>query len=141
MNLLRVLLLLAFTSFLAAPPAQAQSSKTAAHPHAHPHEAPAADILQPTMIDGVQVAELSVGPMGYSATQVALQAGVPARLVFTRTKAGGCTHQVQIPAFGIAPVELPVGEAVAIEFTPSEAGTFRFACGMDMAAGTLLVKS
>ena len=79
--------------------------------------------------------------MGYSAERIALKAGVPARLVFTRTAEGGCTHQVQVPAFGIEATDLPVGEPVAVEFTPEESGEFAFACGMDMARGMLVVQS
>lgn len=79
--------------------------------------------------------------MGYSADRIALEAGVPARLVFTRTQEGGCTFQVQIPDFGVEPTDLPVGEPVAIEFTPEEAGSYTFACGMGMVKGGLLVKS
>lgn len=98
-------------------------------------------VLHPKMIDGVQVVEITVTPAGYSAKQIALEAGVPTRLVFTRTVDGGCMHQVQIPHFGVEATDLPLDEAVAIEFTPDEGGTFSFACGMDMMMGTLLVRS
>jgi hypothetical protein len=97
-------------------------------------------LVHPTMVDGVQVVEIAVGPMGYSASKIALQAGVPARLIFTRSKEGGCTHRVQISELGIEPTDLPVGEPVSLEFTPDEAGMFAIACGMEMEMGMLLVR-
>jgi hypothetical protein len=45
-----------------------------------------------------------------------------------------------LPDLGVEKTDLPLGEAVTIEVTPEEAGTFRFACGMDMVRGTILVK-
>ena len=96
---------------------------------------------EPRMEDGVQVVDVTVGQMGYEPLRIQLEAGVPARLVFTRTVEGECPSQVQIPAFGIEPVDLPMNEPTAIEFTPDEAGTFQFVCGMDMMEGALLVSS
>ena len=93
------------------------------------------------MENGVQVVDIEVGRQGYAPRQVTLEAGVPARLVFTRRIEGECPSQVQIPAFGIAKTDLPMHEPVAIEFTPDEQGTFTFVCGMDMMAGTLVVTS
>ena len=91
--------------------------------------------------DSVQVAEVTIGPNGYQPKQIVLEAGVPARLVFTRTTDGTCIKQIQIPAFGIEKTDLPLNEAVTFEVTPEKAGTFTFACGMDMMTGTILVKS
>ena len=89
----------------------------------------------------VQIVEISVGADGFAPPEVKLEAGVPARLIFTRTTDGTCTTQVQIPDFGIEKTDLPLHEPVAIEFTPEEDGTFTFACGMDMLKGALLVRS
>ena len=111
-----------------------------AQEHAH-HAADEAPAVQPTLVDGVQVVEIDVTPMGYSIDKISLAAGVPVRLLFTRTKKGGCTDTVQVPAFGVEPVALPLNEAVAIDFTPTESGTFAFACSMDMVKGALLVKA
>ena len=126
--------------------AQAQS-----HEHGHKHgqasheamhgQAAGDEAAQPALVDGVQVVEITVSPAGYSTGRIALQAGVPARLVFTRTVDNGCLHQVQIPDLGIEATELPLNEAVAIEFTPEAAGEYTFACGMNMMKGMLLVRS
>jgi plastocyanin domain-containing protein len=91
------------------------------------------------MEDGVQVAEITVGPRGYSPSHIALEAGVPARLVFTRTVEGACAEQVQSPALGIAKTPLPLNEPHAIEFTPPASGTFGFTCGMEMMEGAVIV--
>lgn len=87
----------------------------------------------------VQVVAISVGSSGFSPQQVELQAGRPARLVFTRKEEGGCTTHVQIPDFGVGKTALPLGEAVAIDLTPSQDGTYTFACGMDMVKGSIMV--
>lgn len=91
--------------------------------------------------DDVQVVEVTVGPNGYDPEQIELDADTPARLVFTRTTDGTCAKQIQIPAFGIENTPLPLNEPVTFEVAPQEAGTFTFACGMDMMKGTIVVKS
>ncbi|HLT45967.1 MAG TPA: cupredoxin domain-containing protein [Rubricoccaceae bacterium] len=104
--------------------------------------APAATHETPTearMEGGVQVVEIAVGPTGYAPASIALRAGVPARLVFTRTVEGDCAEQVESPALGIPKTDLPLNEPHAVEFTPTESGTFGFTCGMGMMEGTVLV--
>ena len=97
--------------------------------------APAASEMQ----SGVQVVRITVGASGFEPQKLELKAGVPARLLFTRTTDGTCAKQVQIPEFGIGKTDLPLGEPVAIEFTPEKTGPFTFACGMDMLKGSLIV--
>jgi len=95
----------------------------------------------PHMQDGVQVVEVEAGPDGYVPGRIALEAGVPARIIFTRTTDSACLEQVQIPAFGIETTDLPMNEPVTVEFTPDETGEFQFVCGMDMQHGTMVVRS
>jgi plastocyanin domain-containing protein len=90
--------------------------------------------------DDVQRAEITVLPGGYEPSAIALEAGVPAELVFTRPAEAGCGDEVQIPDFGVEKTTLPVGEAVTVRFTPEEPGTYTFTCGMNMLRGTLLVE-
>lgn len=114
----------------AEPPAPAPETQTAAP--------------EPTaarMEDGVQVVEMTVDEKGYRPAALALQAGVPARIVFTRTSDGTCTKEVHAPALGVPKTALPLGEPVAVTFTPSEAGTFTIACGMDMSEAAVIVRS
>ena len=103
--------------------------------------APEPTAATPDEVDGVQTIGITVGKMGYEPGVIALQAGVPARLVFTRTVASACAEEIQVPAFGVETTPLPLNEPVAIEFTPDEAGEFAFVCGMDMMRGQLVVRS
>jgi len=89
--------------------------------------------------DGVQTAAVTVGPGGFAPDRIALRASVPARLVFTRTTDRTCATEVQVPSFGVGKTALPLDEAVAVTFTPTEAGTFAFTCGMGTMRGTLIV--
>jgi plastocyanin domain-containing protein len=102
---------------------------------------PAPEPAEPEMVNGVQVVEIEVGPMGYDPRAIRLERGVPARLVFTRTVDSECSSQVQIPAFDVPVTDLPMNEPVAVEFTPTETGDFEFVCGMDMQRGSLLIQS
>ena len=89
--------------------------------------------------NGVQTVAVTVGPGGFAPDRVALRAGVPARLVFTRTTDRTCATEVQVPSLGVGKTALPLDEAVVVTFTPTEAGTFAFTCGMGMMRGTLIV--
>ena len=111
-----------------------------AHTHATADGAANTAETMPTMVDGVQVIEVEAGMMGFTPKKIALETGVPARLVFTRTVESSCSEQVQIPALGVEKTDLPLNEPVAIEFTPEKGGSFTFVCGMDMQTGTLLVE-
>lgn len=104
-------------------------------------EAPEPAPAEARMEGGIQTAAITVGADGYTPTSVALRAGVPARLVFTRTTDDTCGTDVHAPALGVARTPLPLGRPVAVAFTPGEAGRFTFACGMDMLEGTIVVRS
>lgn len=90
--------------------------------------------------DGVQTVTIVVSDMGYAPGTVELKAGVKTRLVFDQQSKSACAGQVQIPSQGVKPTDLPFGQKTVVEFTPKEAGSFNFACGMDMMKGTILVK-
>jgi hypothetical protein len=108
----------------------------------HDHEMADADApAEPEMVDGVQVIEIEAGRMGYVPRTVAFEAGVPARIVFTRTVESECSEQVTIPAFDVPTTDLPLDQPVAVEFTPTESGEFEFVCGMDMQRGSLMIQS
>lgn len=93
------------------------------------------------MEDGVQVIRVEAGAGGFVPARLALTAGVPARLILTRTVEETCATEVEVPAYGVAKTGLPLNQPVAIEFTPTEAGEVEFVCGMDMQRGTILVTS
>lgn len=96
---------------------------------------------KPRQAQGEQVVAITITPAGFEPAQIALAAGQPARLVFTRRTEQTCATNVQMPALGVPVTELPMEKPVAITVTPKENGTFTFACGMDMIKGTLLVRS
>lgn len=88
--------------------------------------------------DGMQVARVQVTASGFEPARVELQAGKPARLVFTRVTDDTCAKEVQVPDFGVRK-DLPLNQEVAVEFTPGKAGEHVFACGMDMVKGAIVV--
>lgn len=114
-----------------------QGRQNATHQHT---EAPA-QTNPVKLVDGVQVAEILIGPKGFVPVRLELKAGVPARLVFTRVTDQTCATEVQIPGVGVGKTKLPLNEPVKVEFTPEKTGEFTFACGMDMLKGTLLIQS
>lgn len=137
----RFALLLALPLLLAACGPESTDADDGAIQGAPPTDTTAAETAEPRMEDGVQVIEVEAGPTGYRPASVALDAGVPARLVFTRTAESDCSSQITVPDFGVPATDLPLNEPVAVEFTPTESGNFAFVCGMDMQRGTLLVQS
>lgn len=72
------------------------------------------------------------------ATPPALKAGQPVTLVVTRSVAKTCATDIVLKDFGISQ-PLPLNTPVEVTFTPKKAGTVRFACAMDMIAGSLKV--
>lgn len=119
-------------------PAEAPSDPAAAHSSAH---AAASGPVEPTMEGGIQVVEIEAGPVGFQPRQIHLAAGVPARFVVTRTVEDECSSRLTIPAFDVDTGRLPLGEPVAVEFTPPEAAEVEFICGMEMQRGTIAILS
>jgi hypothetical protein len=89
--------------------------------------------------DDVRVLKLTAGPTGFDPNQLELEAGVPVRLVVTRTTPSRCLEEIMIPALGVEKTPLPLNQPVTIDLAPAESGRFTFACGMDMLQGTLVV--
>ena len=97
-----------------------------------PKKAAEADVA-----DGVQEARVTVRG-GYSPNRIRARAGVPLRIVFDRQETGDCTAKVVFPDFG-ATADLPAFGQASVEFTPTAAGEYGFACGMSMIHGVLEV--
>ncbi len=87
---------------------------------------------------GVQEVTVTVNG-GYEPSQIVVQAGQPVRLKFDRRDPSSCLEEVRFPDFHISRT-LPLNQVTAIEFTPSEPGTYTFACGMNMFRGTVKVE-
>jgi RND family efflux transporter MFP subunit len=87
----------------------------------------------------IQTAKIVLTTEGYSPASIRLRKNVPARLTFVRTVEVTCGTDVIIPDFNIKR-DLPLNEAVVVEFTPDKAGEFSFACGMNMVRGKIVVR-
>ncbi|MFF4576601.1 heavy metal translocating P-type ATPase [Streptomyces sp. NPDC001410] len=87
---------------------------------------------------GVQRVEVTVRG-GYSPDVIRLRQGVPAELVFDRQESGECTNRVVFPELRVS-AALPAYERTTVRLNPAEAGSFGFACGMNMIHGMVLVE-
>jgi RND family efflux transporter MFP subunit len=87
----------------------------------------------------LQEAHVLVSDASFEPSRLSLRAGVPARIMFTRTSDKTCATAIVVPALNITK-ELPLNQPVLIEFTPKQAGEIGFACGMNMLRGTLVVQ-
>lgn len=76
---------------------------------------------------------------GYTPDTIVVQAGQPVRLQFYRDETADCSERVVFDDFGID-TALPAFQTTTVEFTPPEAGEFRFRCGMNMLKGLLVVE-
>jgi plastocyanin domain-containing protein len=87
--------------------------------------------------DGTQEAFIVVKG-GYSPDTIRVKAGTPVRLVFNRQESDPCSERVVLDDFGVS-ADLPQGSNVPVAFTPTEPGSYEFACQMGMLRGTILV--
>ncbi len=83
-----------------------------------------------------QVVELSVTNEGFVPAKAVVKAGKPVTLVVTRKTERTCATEIVIKDFGIKK-DLPLNQTVTVTFTPKKPGSVRYACAMDMIAGTL----
>ena len=87
---------------------------------------------------GVQEIHVTVKG-GYSPEVIVARPGVPLRIHFRREETSPCSEEIVFPDFGIHQ-QLPAFETTVIDLPPAKAGSYRFACGMDMMRGTLKVE-
>lgn len=76
---------------------------------------------------------------GYSPDLIKARQGVPLEMVFDRQESGDCTSRVLFPDLAVS-AALPAYQRTTVRLTPASAGTFGFACGMNMVHGTLVVE-
>lgn len=88
-----------------------------------------------------QVIQIQVTDQGFSPAKIELKQGVVTKIIVTRHTQSGCLSQIQFPDFGIKPTNLPLHKPITFTVKPTKAGSFRFACGMNMVKGTAVVKS
>jgi plastocyanin len=86
-----------------------------------------------------QVIEISVTKEGFVPKEVKVKVGQPVKLLVTRKIDRTCAKDIVIKDYNINEA-LPLDKTVTVAFTPSKAGTTRFACAMDMIAGVIVAE-
>lgn len=83
--------------------------------------------------------QIAVTENGFEPAEVTVRRGERVTLVVTRKTEKTCATEFVMKGQGIHQ-PLPLNRPVTIAFTPAEAGELRYACGMDMVAGKVIVK-
>jgi len=86
-----------------------------------------------------QSTKVTVGEQGFQPAQVSVKRGGPVSLTFLRTTDNTCAKEIVVPSLKVRR-PLPLNEPVVVEFTPREAATLEFTCGMAMLRGTIVVQ-
>jgi hypothetical protein len=89
-----------------------------------------------TTSGNVQKISVDVSKGYYDPSTIQLKSGVPAEITFSASS--GCTGQVQSQDLGFS-ADLTQGPAT-VKLPALSAGTYTFACGMNMVRGTITVK-
>lgn len=92
------------------------------------------------LVNGVQVADITVYPTSYSPAYLEVKAGVPVKLNLTSSGGLGCTSVFRIPQLGITK-RLSLNGTESVEFTPTAVGQLAWTCSMGMFNGVIKVKS
>ncbi len=77
---------------------------------------------------------------GYTPDVIVVKAGKPVRLNFKREETSACSEMVLFPDFNKS-ANLPTGDVVPVEFTPTKPGEYGFSCQMGMLRGKLVVEA
>jgi plastocyanin domain-containing protein len=83
--------------------------------------------------------QMTVTEDGYVPDKIEAKKGEPLTLVITRKTDRTCATELVVKEYGINQA-LPLNKAVTVTLTPKKAGQVKFACGMDMISGTLVVQ-
>jgi len=95
-------------------------------------------LAKPAVASHEQVVAVRVTSKGFSPGRIEVKAHRPVKLVVTRKTEQTCAKQIVLKDLGISK-PLPLNQPVEIAFTPSKSGQIRYACGMDMVAGVIVV--
>ena len=88
---------------------------------------------------GPQTVKLTVSDRGFVPAEITVRKGTPVTLLVTRETDATCVKEIVIAGAGVRK-ELPLGQEVRITFTPEKKGDLRYACPMDMVAGSIRVQ-
>lgn len=75
---------------------------------------------------------------GYSPEVISIPLGKTTKINFIRTDPTDCLSEVVLYDFRIKK-ELPLNQKVTIEITPAKKGEYKYACGMNMYHGKIIV--
>jgi plastocyanin domain-containing protein len=76
---------------------------------------------------------------GYRPDKITARPGEKLELVFTRVEDTACGEQIKVADGKV--LDLPLNQPVKVPLTMPESGEVRFACGMDMMTGVVVVDS
>ena len=82
--------------------------------------------------------QIKIGASGFVPAQLDIPANKPIKIAVTRDQRPNCGNKIIFPTLGITR-DLPLGEMVLIEISAQPAGELRFACGMGMYKGAIVV--
>jgi plastocyanin domain-containing protein len=92
-----------------------------------------------TAATGAADLQLTVDGTGYHPSSISAPSGKPVRLTITRTSDEGCGQQIVFPSLNIRR-DLPLNQAVTVEFTMPASRNVAFTCGMDMLRGSIVAQ-
>lgn len=82
--------------------------------------------------------DVAVTSKGFEPARIEVKKGETVRLVVTRKTDRTCATEVVLEG-NSTHTRLPLNQPVTIDFTPSKTGQVRYACGMGMVGGVLVV--
>ena len=88
---------------------------------------------------GVQQTQVKVDNKGFTPSEVKVEKGKPASLVFVRTTDSTCAKEVVFPELKLEK-ELPLNTPVRVDIPTTEARTLTFQCGMAMFKSAVLIQ-
>jgi plastocyanin domain-containing protein len=88
---------------------------------------------------GVQQAKVKVDNKGFTPSEIKLEKGKSAEIVFVRTTDETCAKQVVFPELKIEK-DLPLNTPVRIEIPTGDLRTLTFQCGMGMYKSAVLIQ-
>ncbi len=83
--------------------------------------------------------QVTVTEDGFVPAEIRVKKDEPLTLEVTRRTDRTCATEIVIRDYGIDQ-KLPLGRTVTVSLTPTKAGKVKYACGMDMVIGYLVVE-
>ena len=93
----------------------------------------------PAAKGAARTVEMTVTSDGFVPAEVKVKKGEKVRLAITRKTDRTCATEIVVKDYGISQ-PLPLEKTVYVDLTPTKAGKVKYACGMDMISGFLVVE-